>query len=83
MDELVGQVAIDEGAGGCAQIAVVIGEPFELVVHEGEHGETANVKLALVIQGRFFDVLLNDERLLLVVVALADYRLYFLQGGAD
>mmetsp|Transcript_28685 Transcript_28685/g.38246 ORF Transcript_28685/g.38246 Transcript_28685/m.38246 type:complete len:259 (+) Transcript_28685:746-1522(+) len=83
VNQLVAQIVIDEVTRRGAQVSVVVDVPFELVVGEGEHAEAADVKLALVVKGGPLDVLLHDEGLLAVVVALAQDALDFAQGAAD
>lgn len=83
MDQLIAQIVIDEGPGRGAQIAIVVGEALEFAIDQSEHAEAPNVELSLVVEGGPLDILLHDERLLLVVVALAQDAFDFAKGRAD
>lgn len=73
MNQLVAQVIGNKGPTRCPEIPVVVSKPFELVVDKGEHCETADIKLSLVVKCGLFNVLLHNEGLLFVVVALTEY----------
>jgi len=82
VNQLVAQVIVDKGSTRCPEISVVVGEPLELVVDKCEHSEAADIKLSLVVKCGLFNVLLHDEGLLFVVVALTEYAFDFAKRRA-
>ena len=82
MDQSIAQIVVYKRTWRCPQVSIVVSKTFELAVDECEHTEAPDVEFSLVVKGRFLNVLLHNERFLLVIIALTQDTFDLSERGA-
>lgn len=63
------------------QIAIIVDIAFQVTVHRCDHAETPDIELAILVQSRTFNILLQYVSPILLVLILVNDVLYFTHFG--